>query len=173
MNRFWRHSALILLAMVLCAGSLRADPVADRYPQLADRLRCTCGCDTPMSGECETMKCSTRKAIDADIVRVETGPMRKDPLAIKLKYFEQKYGPAVLMAPPTTGFSLVVWVMPWVAAALGLWLVFFAIRYWRKRALQGAAAPSGEESAAAAPPAGDEAALKQVRAEMDRELRGL
>lgn len=173
MNRVWRQSALILLAAALCAGSLRADPVANRFPALADRLRCTCGCDTPISGECETMRCTMRKRIDADIVWVETGPMRKDPLALKLQYFEQKYGPAVLMAPPTTGFSLMVWVMPWVAAALGLWLVFFAIQYWRKRAIPAPAAATGEASASGAPPAEDAAALEQVRAEMDRELRGL
>lgn len=161
------------LAIVLSAATLRAETVAQRYPALASKLQCTCGCATPMPQECETMKCSTRKAIDADIVWVETGPMRNDRMAVKLQYFEQKYGSRILMAPPTSGFGMVVWIMPWVAAGLGLWLVFFSIRYWRKRALPAAAATStGEASAAAAPPAGDKAALEQVRAEMDRELRG-
>lgn len=164
--------AMLLLAMAL-APRLRAETVAQRYPKLASKLQCTCGCDTPMMQECETMQCSMKGQIDADIVRVETGPMRHEPMSLILQAFEQKYGSRILMAPPSTGFSLVVWIMPLVAVVLGLWLVLFAIRYWRRRTPGNAAMlPAG--TAAAAPPPEDAAmalAREQVRAEMERELR--
>ncbi|MGH9534220.1 MAG: cytochrome c-type biogenesis protein CcmH, partial [Terriglobales bacterium] len=172
--RRWRGAALaVALLLAVGAGEVRAETVAQRYPALADKLQCTCGCDTPMRFECETMRCTMRARIDADIVRVETGPMRKQPMSLILQAFEQKYGSRILLAPPTTGFSLVVWIMPWVAAGLGLWLVLFSIQYWRKRGPLTPAAPVGAADSSAPAPPEDEAALAQVRAEMDRELRGL
>lgn len=167
-------AAAVLLAAALAGGSsLPAASAAQRYPRLASKLQCTCGCDTPIMKECETMQCSMKDYINADIVRVETGPMRHEPMSLILQAFEQKYGSRVLLAPPATGFSLVVWIMPIVAVVLGLWLVLFAIRYWRRRAPGGAALlPAG--ATAAAPPPEDGAlarAREQVRAEMERELR--
>lgn len=176
-----RLPALVALLALACAAApaLRAvQTVAQRYPQLASKLQCTCGCDTPMMQECETMQCSMKGYIDADIVAVETGPMRHEPMSLILQAFEQKYGSRILLAPPSSGFSLVVWIMPWVAAGLGLWLLLFCIRFWRRRgpALAGGT-PAASPAASSPPPdaasaaAAREAALAAVREEMDRELR--
>jgi cytochrome c-type biogenesis protein CcmH len=56
----------------------------------------------------------------------------KNPEEVKA-FFVSKYGDWVLLAPPAKGFSLVLWVVPYVAALLGLGLVVLAMRRWVKK----------------------------------------
>ena len=53
-------------------------------------------------------------------------------------YFVTKYGDWILLSPPRSGFTLLVWVVPFVALAIGLVLVVFTVRRW-SRAPQSAA----------------------------------
>jgi len=55
-------------------------------------------------------------------------------------YFVDKYGIWILLAPPATGFTLLVWVLPFAALALGLVLVAAVLWRWRRRARRGATA---------------------------------
>ncbi|HJX09457.1 MAG TPA: cytochrome c-type biogenesis protein CcmH, partial [Candidatus Binatia bacterium] len=65
----------------------------------------------------------------------------KSPQQIK-DYFVTKYGGWVLLKPATQGFSLLVWVVPFVALFIGLALGTFFIRRWaaKKRSAQPVAA---------------------------------
>jgi cytochrome c-type biogenesis protein CcmH len=65
----------------------------------------------------------------------------KSPQEIK-DYFVTKYGGWVLLKPATQGFSLLVWVVPFVALLIGLALGIFFIRRWaaKKRSAQPVAA---------------------------------
>ena len=65
----------------------------------------------------------------------------KSPQQIK-DYFVTKYGGWVLLKPATQGFSLLVWVVPFVALLIGLALGIFFIRRWaaKKRSAQPVAA---------------------------------
>jgi cytochrome c-type biogenesis protein CcmH/NrfF len=51
------------------------------------------------------------------------------------------FGPAALAAPPTEGFDLTAWVMPFVALLLGLWFAVVMIRRWRRQTTEPAADP--------------------------------
>ena len=55
-------------------------------------------------------------------------------------YFVEKYGDWILLSPPRSGFTLLVWVVPFVGLGIGLVLVLLTVRRW-SRAPQ-AAAPS-------------------------------
>src|SRR3972149_1057015 len=61
----------------------------------------------------------------------------KSPQQIK-DYFVTKYGGWVLLKPATEGFSLLVWVVPFVALIMGLGLGGFFIWRWagKKRSAQ-------------------------------------
>ena len=49
-------------------------------------------------------------------------------------YFVDKYGIWILLAPPKSGFNLLVWVAPFAGLLVGLIIVGLVIRRWRSRA---------------------------------------
>jgi cytochrome c-type biogenesis protein CcmH/NrfF len=60
---------------------------------------------------------------------------RGDSDDLVLQAFVQKYGPTVLLAPPTTGFNRTAWIMPYLALVLGLTTVTLIVRSWKNRPL--------------------------------------
>jgi cytochrome c-type biogenesis protein CcmH len=54
-------------------------------------------------------------------------------------YFVEKYGDWILLSPPKSGFTLLVWVVPFVGLGIGLVLVAIVIRRWSSRTPRGAA----------------------------------
>ena len=71
-------------------------------------------------------------------------------------YFVDKYGDWILLAPPRRGFTLLVWVVPYVMALLGIVLVAVLVTRWTRRQ-------------PAAPPAIDPAMRERIRREMEQE----
>ncbi|HZP16758.1 MAG TPA: cytochrome c-type biogenesis protein CcmH, partial [Terriglobales bacterium] len=47
--------------------------------------------------------------------------------------FVQSYGMVVLAAPPTSGFSRVAWIMPFVSLIGGVVVVALVIRMWKSK----------------------------------------
>jgi cytochrome c-type biogenesis protein CcmH len=117
---------LIVLSLFLLARPiLAADKTAldDQTRAIATELRCVvCQnlsvADSP-SEMAQQMKGIIREQLQAGKTSAE----------IK-NYFVSKYGEWVLLAPPTKGFSLVVWVLPFVALLAGLGLGIWFLRRW-------------------------------------------
>ena len=55
-------------------------------------------------------------------------------------YFVEKYGDWILLSPPKSGFTLLVWLVPFVGLGIGLVLVAVTVRRWSRAPR--AAAPS-------------------------------
>lgn len=68
----------------------------------------------------------------------------KSPDEVK-KFFVSKYGDWVLLAPPARGVGLLLWLLPWAAAVIGVVLVAIVLRRWvKKRATAPPAEASGD-----------------------------
>ena len=75
-----------------------------------------------------------------------------------VQYFVDKYGDWILLAPRRSGFTLLVWLAPAVAVAIGLLVVSFLLWRWTRRG-------RAPETAAAVDPAMRERIRRELEAE--------
>ena len=147
-----RLLALAAVAVLLAAGpSLAASApsskaIEDRVREIASDLRCVVCQNLSVADSPSDLAKEMR-----NLVRelVEQGKNRQEIEA----YFVSRYGEFVLLAPPKQGFNLLVWVLPFLALAIGAGGVYLVARRWAARP-------------AAAPPPVDPVYLERVRREL-------
>ena len=133
-TRFLFLAVLLSLAIVpLWTSNLLAQ--SDHARQFGMHLKCMCkgcdmsagGCSHPggaFSGPCPTAKAMMME-VDQHIAKGESDEQI-------MKAFVAEYGSIVYVEPPKSGFGLVAWIMPFAYTFLGLGLVVFVIRKWRR-----------------------------------------
>lgn len=125
----FRYLILILL-LFLPKPAPAADPAQigldDRVRAITTELRCVV-CQNLSVADSPSEMAQQMRAIVRE--QLQQG---KSPEEIKA-YFVSKYGEWVLLAPSKEGFSLLVWVLPFVAAAVGTLFVIFALRRWTRQ----------------------------------------
>ena len=143
--------AVLALAAVLALGAGR--PVTDdEVHAVAAHLRCVvCQSLSVADSPSETAR-QMREIVRERLAAGET------PEQVTA-FFVARYGDWILLAPPRRGFTLLVWVVPFVGLAAGLLVVGLALRRWSR------------PRAAASPPAPavvDPATRERIRREMEQ-----
>jgi cytochrome c-type biogenesis protein CcmH len=133
-NLLLKAAQLTFLIAVLFAF-LGTDQDA-RFQTLGHKVMCVCGCNQVLL-ECNHVGCTYSDRMRGELASYVD---RGDSDDLTLQAFVQKYGPTVLIAPTTTGFNRVAWVMPYLVLVLGLTTVVLIVRTWRMRPL---AIPAG------------------------------
>jgi len=97
---------------------------------------CVCSCHQILTS-CNHVGCTYSRTM---LKELDERVARGDSDELILQSFVQEYGPTVLVDPPKTGFTGLVWVIPIVAPLLAFYLIWELVRRWRHRAVL---APSG------------------------------
>jgi len=118
-------------------GFLGAGDEAARFNNLGHRLMCMCGCNQVLL-ECNHVGCTYSDRMRAELVAAME---RGDNDSLASQDFVQKYGTTVLLAPSTTGFGRIAWIMPYLALFLGVGAVVLIVRGWNHRQPIGAVSP--------------------------------
>lgn len=126
--RLARPVQALAVALLVCLSLAATDPSA-RFNKLGNKLMCTCGCAQMLLG-CDHVGCPSR---GEEMDRLRTGISGGlDDTAI-LNGFVEQYGLVVLSAPPTKGFNLVAWIMPFAVSILALLGTILLVRNWIKQ----------------------------------------
>ena len=118
----------------------------DRVREIASDLRCVV-CQNLSVADSPSDLAKEMRSLVRELV--QQGKSREEIEA----YFVSRYGEFVLLSPPKHGFNLLVWVLPFLAVAVGAGVVYLVARRWTE------ATPAGR------PPA-DPAYAERVRREL-------
>jgi cytochrome c-type biogenesis protein CcmH/NrfF len=125
--------AFVLVAFVaLNSAAADLDPAQSaRFDKLGHRIMCSCSCNELLL-ECNHVGCPNSDGMRQELM---AGVTRGDSDKTIFAAFVEKYGPTSLAAPPTTGFNLVGWIMPFAVLLLGIGGAALLIRKWRLRSV--------------------------------------
>lgn len=155
MSRLRGWAPWLLLVLVLGAGlgigvsrSGPAPSLDQQVRAIAAEVRCPSCADLNSAQSNDVTAVAVRSAIRQRLLQ---GQSRAQIEA----FLVSRYGPDILLRPPSRGVGGLVWVLPVVAAVLALLGAVWALRRWR--------APTfGDPLSARAPDAGDEALVRRA-----------
>ena len=122
---------LILLAMAAGFFAVSLVQAQDFYPTdddvnaVAKKLYCPVCPNTPLD-VCETQACADWRAQIRD--QLTDGWSEEQVIT----YFVEQYGERVLAEPERGGFNSLIWILPVIAVALGLFVAVQALRSWQR-----------------------------------------
>src|SRR3984957_3660261 len=116
-----------------CFAQSAEDLESPAVNRIADRLNCPCGCKTNMACRMDPYPCRTCWDNKKKILKMEQSGMSDQAI---LASFASEMGPNTVVVPPGVLGSLSFYT----AAALGLILVVFVIRKYRRKEVAVAAA---------------------------------
>lgn len=126
----------VLPLLVAPAHSIQEETLLEaQFRELSDALVCQCGCNKLLS-ICEMQGCHSATPMRAEVrEKLEAGESKE----VILAGFVDRFGLTVLSAPPTSGFHLSAWIMPFVVLIVGAWIAKTVLASWRRETVQGGA----------------------------------
>jgi cytochrome c-type biogenesis protein CcmH/NrfF len=125
-----RALALVVVAF-LWGGSLASQErlSSPEYHAVGDALVCQCGCGLTISN-CGMDNCHSAEPIREEIA---SRLLKGESVASVINVFEERYGLAILSAPPRSGFHWMAWLTPVFVFIAGLSLLLLVLRSWRRQ----------------------------------------
>jgi cytochrome c-type biogenesis protein CcmH len=123
----WAGAGVLLIGALVWAAWPSGGPATSgqRAHTLATELRCP---------DCEGLSVADSSTPSAQAIRADLGRRTnagQSDSSIRSVYVA-RYGTSILLNPPASGLSLLVWVLPVIALALGAGGLAFAFRRWRR-----------------------------------------
>ena len=138
----------------------------DRINEIAEKMNCPT-CSGINLADCRTQTCAQWKDQIKDLL--DQGYSDQDVL----DYFVDQYGTQVLQEPPKSGFTLSLWVLPFIMIIIGGGLLFFTMRKWssahRPKPVEVEAAPSPKTAPTKQVSTSSDDYLRQVEQDLELE----
>ncbi|MGD0014924.1 MAG: cytochrome c-type biogenesis protein [Bryobacteraceae bacterium] len=152
-----KSSVLVIVLAALCAAQGMNPLTNERVRRLGDQLQCLCGCGSSITS-CNMLQCHFAGPARVKLLEMVNAGLSDQAI---LDAFVKAYGPRILLKPPAEGFNLLGWVMPFIGILVGLALVWYVIRRFRRPA------------ALAAGPEMDAATLARYQERIEKDLEKL
>jgi cytochrome c-type biogenesis protein CcmH/NrfF len=153
--------SLVLPASVALAQERLSTP---EYREACAALMCQCGGCSATVYTCAMEHCHSAEPIREEIAeRIQKGESAERIV----KVFEERYGLAILSAPPTSGFHLTAWIAPFAVLVGGFFVTRHVLRSWKQQTV-----PRGASVVEMTPGAPTSISDAQ-RARIEKELREL
>lgn len=119
--------ALLVLVVILVPVALAQDALAPEVFDIARELRCPVCVAESVADSNADISIQMRETIAR---LLEEGRSRDEIYA----FFEERYGDWIFLAPPKRGATLLVWLLPVIAAGAGAVALVVLLRRWRRAA---------------------------------------
>jgi cytochrome c-type biogenesis protein CcmH len=120
---------VLYILLFLFRAPLHAAPAPDlddRTREIATELRCVVCQNLSVADSPSEMAQQMRAIVREQVVAGRTPEQIKD-------FFVSKYGQWVLLKPKTTGFSALLWILPYAVLVMGILGALWFVRRWTKR----------------------------------------
>ncbi len=114
---------IILCSMVTLA---QAPSLESKVFEIARELRCPV-CTSESVGDSSSSVSIEMRNIIQD--QLEQGKSKEEILA----FFQERYGDWIMLEPPKRGVHLLVWILPIIAALIGISLLVTVLKHWTKK----------------------------------------
>jgi cytochrome c-type biogenesis protein CcmH len=114
---------IIYLLLVNPLPAATAPDIDEQTQSIAKELRCVVCQNLSVADSPSEMAQQMRGVVREQLQAGKTSQEIKD-------FFVSKYGDWVLLAPKTQGFSLLIWLLPFVVLVLGIALALWLVRRW-------------------------------------------
>jgi cytochrome c-type biogenesis protein CcmH/NrfF len=125
---------LIYLLLVNPLPAATAPDIDEQTQNIAKELRCVVCQNLSVADSPSEMAQQMRGVVREQLQAGKTPQEVKD-------FFVSKYGDWVLLAPKTQGFSLLIWLLPFVVLVLGIALALCLVRRWSAKKTKIVASP--------------------------------
>ena len=124
----------IILLAILSPGAETGKP-ADKAREIEDQLIAPCCWSQPVSQHDSEVS----QQIRDEVSKMLAAGKSRDEI---LDFFVARYGERILVTPRAKGFNTLVYILPWAALPIGVWILVLLIRKLRSSAPSPAPAPS-------------------------------
>jgi len=152
--RRWESSVLALSLAAICLAQSSSGLITPDIKRVGERLACLCETCKNTVGDCPMLQCHYGNPAKQKIGTMQASGKSDDDI---VQSFVQEHGIQALSSPPTSGFSGLAWIMPWLALGLGLGAIYLFIQRIRR-------APAGNA------PELDPATMQRYRDSIDKDL---
>jgi cytochrome c-type biogenesis protein CcmH len=122
-------ASLLVVGVVAAQGAAQGGTVTDdQVNAVAKKLNCPV-CENVPLDVCETQACAQWR----DLIRQKLATGEKPEQVIA--YFRDTYGDRVLQEPPRSGFTALIWILPFVGLVAGVAILVVVLRRMTARSV--------------------------------------